>query len=248
MARIRLIAPPGYPAVVALEPRRHAGRGVAICQGQAWSAVLNAVPLSTAEMPKAALHYPLAFTRQPRSGELIPVAVLGLRKAQNLFVDPAGQWDPACYLPAFIRRYPFCVTRLPAAADGPDPRTMICVVDSELVDEAPPLFDAQGHPTAAWEPWRKLIDTMEGARPHTRALCRRLEALDLLVPFDALSVPRAGERLRLSGLLRVDESRLGAVDGPGLRAMLEREELRCIYAHLLSLENFGALMRRAAAR
>lgn len=247
MARIRLIAPPGYGAVVALEPRRHAGRGVAVRAGQAWSAVLNAVPLSTAEMPRAALDYPLAFTRQPRSGELIPVAVLGLRTAQNLFVDPAGHWDPACYLPAFIRRYPFCVTRLSVAEES-DSRQMICVVDSELVEEATPLFDAQGHPTAAWEPWRKLIDTIEVARPHTRALCRRLETLDLLVPFDALSLPRAGERLRLSGLLRVDESRLGAVDGRSLRSMLEGEELRCIYAHLLSLENFGALMRRAAAR
>lgn len=247
MARVRLIAPPGYGAVVPLEPRRHAGLGVAVRDGQGWSSRLNAVALGQTEMAKAALHYPIAFTRQPRTAALVPVAVLGLRNGQNLFVDAAGRWDPACYRPAFIRRYPFCVTALSTAAQ-PAARPMICVVISELVGAAPALFDATGNATTAWEPWRRLIDAMEGDREHARQLCRRLETLDLLVPFDALATPRAGERLRLSGLLRVDESRLASLPADPLRTLLASDQLRCIYAHLLSLEHFGALMRRAAAR
>ena len=48
--------------------------------------------------------------------------------------------------------------------------------------------------------------------------------------------------MRLKGLFRVDEERLQAVPGRDLRVLMRKGELRAIYAHLLSLENFARLM------
>ena len=46
---------------------------------------------------------------------MYPVALLGLKKNQNLFVDKSGKWN-ADYIPAYARRYPFCMARVTMAS------------------------------------------------------------------------------------------------------------------------------------
>ncbi len=54
--------------------------------------------------------------------------------------------------------------------------------------------------------------------------------------------------MRLQGLFRVDEEKMNAIPGKDLRVMLRKGELKATYAHLISLENFAALMELAVAR
>jgi hypothetical protein len=42
-----------------------------------------------------------------------PVALLGLRQNENLYVDAEGQWAANTYVPAFVRRYPFVLAEKP---------------------------------------------------------------------------------------------------------------------------------------
>ena len=63
----------------------------------------NAVPLTTPEFVLAARHYPIVFV----GDELVPTAALGFRPDQNLFVSEDGNWERRCYIPAYVRRYPF---------------------------------------------------------------------------------------------------------------------------------------------
>lgn len=243
-----LKAPRGYGAVVPLEPRRHAGLGLRAKLHHGWTAELNAVPISASEFFKAGLDYPIAFLRQP-AGEFMPVVATGLRPAQNLFVGADGQWRAQTYIPAYVRRYPFCIAPVPATEKGASPRPLVCVQEDQLVADSPhPLFTPQGEPTPAWKPLLGLIEAIEAAHQQTRVLCRRLEALNLLVPFDAVATPAQGEPLRLQGLHRVDEERLLQVPARDLRTMLKKGELRAVYAHLNSLENFGRLLDLAQAR
>ncbi|HVT33990.1 MAG TPA: SapC family protein [Nevskiaceae bacterium] len=242
-----LAPPPGYTTIAPLDKQKHAGLGLKPGIGYAWAAQLNAVFIGAAEMPRAALDFPIAFVRDQATGEFVPVSVLGLKQNQNLFVDAGGRWREHHYVPAYLRRYPFCLADIPSPG-GQEARHLICVDESQLVAGAPPLFDAAGQPTAAWEPMRQLIEALETARQQTRALCKRLEALQLLVPFDAVAVPRAGERMRLAGMFRIDEEKLALIPLRDLRMMLKRAEMRAVYAHLLSLENFAKLMDLAVAR
>lgn len=236
-----VLGPPGYGQITPLDKRRHAGLGLRGDGHFHWCAAVNAAHLNAAEMPRAALDYPVAFLRDAQTGEFIPVAVLGLRAQQNLFVDAEGRWREHRYIPAFFRRYPFCLADIPSA-DGQQARHMICVQEDQLAPSARPLFDTQGNSTATWEPILKLLEAVESARQQTRVLTRRLEALQLLMPFDALGVPQQGEPLRLQGLHRVDEKKLQEIAGKDLRTLMKKGELRCIYAHLVSLENFARLM------
>jgi hypothetical protein len=73
-------------------------------------------------------------------------------------------------------------------------------------------------------------------------LAKRLDALQLLRPFEALALPHRGAQTRLQGLHRVDEEKLQQLNARDLRALLRKGELRAIYAHLLSLENFARLL------
>jgi hypothetical protein len=241
MGEVSFQLPPGYASLAGLDRIKHSGLGLRPGLNAGWCSGLNSVFLSAVELGKAALDYPVAFVREP-GGEYQPVAVLGLRRNENLFVDEAGRWQPLNYQPAYVRRFPFCVVEV-AAADGRDPQRLICVQEDQLAPSAAPFFDAQGQATPAWKPVQDLVESLEGARQQTRAFARRLDAFGLLTPFDALLLPsRGGQQLQLQGLHRVDEEKLNAL-GPREQKMLMRKgELRAIYAHLLSLENFAKLL------
>lgn len=238
---LKIMAPPGYGTVVPLDTKAHAGMGLLTENNFVWCGMLNAVFLNAAEFSRASLDFPIAFTRDEQNGEFIPVAVLGLKAKQNLFVDAEGRWRERAYIPAFFRRFPFCIAEIPMP-DGHAAQRMICVQENRLVKNATPLFSSDGTPTNAWPPILKLLEAIEGARQQTRVLLRRLEALGLLTPFDAIAVPRNGAQLRLKGMFRVDEQKLQAIPAKDLRVMLKKGELRAVYAHLISLENFARLM------
>ncbi|HEY0973212.1 MAG TPA: SapC family protein [Solimonas sp.] len=245
----KLISPPGYGPVVPLDRHRHAGLGFVTEPDYRWAASLNAVFINAAEFFKAALDYPIAFAREPGSGEYLPMAILGLKSRQNLYVDAHGRWREHVYLPSYVRRYPFCIAELPAGPQRPQAQRLVCVDERGLTAESrKPLFDTNGASTPAWEPIHKLMEAMEGALQQTRVLAHRLEALDLLVPFDAMALPKKGERTRLQGLYRVDETRLADVQARDVRTLLRKGELRAVYAHLLSLENFGRLLDYSQTR
>ncbi len=245
-APLAVRAPLGYRQLIPLNREAHSKLGLAAPRYE-WCAALNAVHLNAAEFASAAACYPIAFARDDDSGEFTPMAVLGLRNGENLFVDTQGQWLARSYLPAYVRRYPFCIAEIPDR-EGRQPQRLVCVEDGELTAGGAALFEASGQPTALWDNTQRLLEAIEASRQQTRVLCKRLDALGLFTPFEALALPRAGQRMRLQGLFRVDEEKMNAIPGKDLRVMLRKGELKATCAHLISLENFAALMELAVAR
>lgn len=246
MSVLPIRAPLGYHHLVPLNRAQHAGLGLPP-SSQAWSAGLNAVHLNAAEFASAAADYPIAFSRDEDTGEFLPMAVLGLRTAENLFVDAQGRWLPRCYLPAFVRRHPFCIAEIPDR-EGRAPQRLVCFEQGALKPGGELLFTAHGEATPAWDNIQRLLEAIEASRQQTRVLCKRLESLGLFTPFEALALPRAGQRMRLQGLFRVDEEKMNAIPGKDLRVMLRKGELKATYAHLVSLENFAKLMELAVEK
>ncbi len=242
---MKITAPAGYGPVVPLLPSQNALRGLQPGPSQAWAAPLNAAFVNVGEFARATLDYAVAFTTEPAgAGGTIPVAILGFRPNQNLFIGEDGRWLEGVYVPAFVRRHPFCV-----APAGPERQPMVCVEEGALVQETrAPLFDEQGKPTAAWAPVLQMVETFESARQQTRTFCEHLVKLGLLVPFDAVATPKVGATRRLTGLLRVEEKKLQDLPRSELRSLIASGQMRAIYAHLLSLENFAKLLDRSVAR
>ena len=65
-----------------------------------------------------------------------------------LLVDEAGEWDRACYRPAYVRRFPFCL------ANG----RVVCIVKSYIDAGGVPLYDATGNATAHWKAAEQLLE------------------------------------------------------------------------------------------
>ena len=238
--------PPGYGPVIPLDKIRHAGLSLPVTPRHDWCSKLNAVQLHAQEFSKAALSHPIAFARLGAQGSFVPVAVLGLRDGENLAVDAQGQWQAGSYVPAYVRSHPFCVVK--ARDEGGKVQGVICVQEDALIPGSPSLFDADGKPTAAWQPVQALLDAGESAIPQTEAFTRQLAALDLMEPFEAIVLPKDSEQLRMKGLWRVNETKLATLPASTLRSLIKQGGLRAIHAHLLSLEHFARLMVASAAR
>jgi len=85
-----------------------------------------------------------------------PVAVLGMAQGENLF-DLGGSWAKNVYVPAYVRRFPFCMAKV-TLDSVQQPNRLICVESDHLDDSAgEPMFDAQGQPVEKWKAIERLL-------------------------------------------------------------------------------------------
>jgi hypothetical protein len=209
-----------------------------------FSASTNSIPLAAVEFFDTAREYPLAFTGQ-NAGALFPIALLGVRHNENLFVSEDGRWEGS-YVPAFVRRYPFVLAEKQDADDF-----------NVYLDESYPgmnsqdgerLFTDDGQQTPMLKQALEFLSTYQGEIKRTRIFVERLQQLDLLVPR-VLEVVRANaEPLVLQGFSVVDEARLAALGDANLLGLARNGYLSWIYAHLMSLGNVQRLSERLDAR
>jgi len=207
----------------------------------------NALALSLGEFAVAARDYPIVFAGGGTAKPYSPVIVLGLADRQNLFVDAAGAWDAATYVPAYLRRYPFCISRLHAEGEKED-RNVICVASAQLHRQGTPLFDAEGAATPQWQAAQRLLEEYENDLDATARTCALLFELDLFAPFTFQVTRDATPQLTLQGMHRIDEDKLKALDAGKHKELVTQGLMGKIYAHLHSLDNFARLYRRSAAR
>jgi hypothetical protein len=237
------IKPPyGYQEIIPLT-RQHR---VALPDGRKLPAAfraLNALPLSFTEFTVACRDYPIAFVGD--AANVIAMAVLGLENQQNLFVTTDGSWEAAAYMPAYARRHPFCMTRV--TVDGKEQSERVaCVEKHSLTDKGEALFDGKGEPLPAWEERRKLLFEYENDLVRSEEMCRELVRLQLLETFTMQAVPTQGAPISMTGMYRVSEQKLGELAPEKLKDLAVRGVLSRVYAHLISLANFGRLLDRRA--
>jgi hypothetical protein len=204
---------------------------------------LNALPISYTEFAAACRDYPIAFISSDGGRSFIAMAVLGLENQQNLFVAPDDSWDPGVYLPAYVRRYPFCMTRV--TVDGKEqPERIACVEKRAINDKGELLYDGKGEPLPAWGERLKLLFEYEADLVRSDELARTLSALGLLETFTMQAIPNEGQPIAMTGLHRVSEQKLAALAPDTLQGLLQKGMLARVYAHLISLNNFGRLLDR----
>lgn len=202
--------------------------------------VTNAVPLTVTEFSPAALSFPVVFLGEPKS----PVAIMGLRQDQNLFVDENGQYLSSAYLPAFVRRYPFVF-----ANDAENQRMVLCIDrGAEILAEGGQvaLFE-DGKPSTYTEQAMKFCNDFELERQRTTNFVKVLEDLDLFEIKEATFTPRnpdgsAGQVQKLAQYYAVSEDKLKALPAEKLAELRDNGALGQIYAHLVSLLGWDRLV------
>lgn len=200
----------------------------------------NSSPLLGAEIVPASRSFPILFV-DIGGGQLFPIALLGLRAGQNLFVDADGGWEDGRHIPAFVRRYPFVLSG-----------DMTVCIDEHFpgfsTESGEPLFLPDGTNTPLLDHAISFLQGFHEAVAQTDAFVARLNDLDLLMPVTLNVVPEAGEPYRLDGLRMVDGERLGALDGAAVLRLFRAGEMAWIHAHLASLAGIEDLNRRSNAR
>ncbi|MGK2286990.1 SapC family protein [Pedomonas sp. V897] len=235
-----------YNSIVPLSPSRHSKLVMADRRDFKFSAKTHAIPLTVDEFVIAQRHFPIIFG----PGEIsVPLALVGLREGQNLFVDEDGKWQSDVYVPGYVRRYPFVLARLsPESTD-----LSLCFDESyELFSEGEKsnLFEGN-EPSEITKGVLQFCEQFEAAVQRTRAFAKELQDLDLLMEGEAQIQPQNGPASQFRGFRMINEQKMKDLRGDQHRKLVQSGALGLMYAHLFSLNHiqtlFGKQMQRDAA-
>ena len=205
-----------------------------------FAADVNSVPLTAIEFPNASIEYPVVFAGEGDS--VMPVAVMGIRDAENLFIDADGKVN-AKYTPAFLRRYPFVFS----STDAGDNFTL-CIDEAfagcnqDNIGER--LFDSEGAQT---QYLNNVLDFLKDYQVHfarTQAFCKKLNEFELLEPMGAEFTPADGKKMTLTGFMAINREKLKALSGDQLADLAKTDGLELAYIHLQSLRNFTSMANK----
>lgn len=226
-----------YDKPVALNRETHKNLRIAPVDNFKFAAKTNSITLASIEFIEVSKEYPIVFAKI--SDEvMVPVALLGLRNNENLYVDAEGNWD-ARYIPAFVRRYPFVL------AENDGTQFTVCI------DEAYPglnnkdgqaLFDEKGGNTPFLQNALDFMNSYQAQFKLTEDFVRQLRELDLLIEISAKAELAGGENYLLSGIMVIDEQKLLKLGKDDAFDLFKSGKLGWIYAHLISLSNMSRLL------
>ena len=236
-----------YRKLAPLDPSRHAGLRMPARADCAFAATTNSIPLMREEFAAAQRHYPIVFAAGDKP---VPIVLVGLRDRENLFLDEIDaiqgyKWRDGCYVPAYIRRYPFALV----AIEGQD--SMAVCIDDEAVlgpRDGEYIFGPDGQLGPYGQDIMNLCQSFEAQIKPTEEFATELHRLGLLEAQTAeVGLPN-GERFTLSGFSTVNQARFNELPGKTLAAWRDNGWLMMVYAHLLSLGTWQSLVDLTAKR
>ncbi|MCL7929597.1 SapC family protein [Halomonas llamarensis] len=222
---------------IALSRTNHAEHTYAPREGYGHASGQVIAPVMLAELPKLLPHYVVGFLAGDDG--LLPVAVLGVEKDQNLYLHPDGRWL-AKYVPATLRGYPFVLAN---NGKGKGDKTLSIAADHLLEHGGKPLFD-NGEPAKPVADTLAFLTQCEGNRQATLNACQMLEKAGVLSPW-TLTVPIGEGHKQVNGLYRVDEQTLNALDAETY-ATLQGAPMQLAYGQLYSMAQVDQLTQRHA--
>ena len=227
-----------YKNPMPLDAQRHANLGLKKDFGLGFTKDINAVPINLIEMPQICHFYPIAFSPDENA---TPVAILGLRDTENLFLNKAGEWTSNAYIPAYIRRYPFIFSEVPNSD-----QLTLCVDQSDDTTEENGdqlFFEADGQPSSLAKNALEFCKSYHAAARQTLEFSKALQDSDLLVTRQAEIVIPNGRKINFSGFRIIDEKRLSELDDKTFMEWRKKGWLPFIYAHLFSGIQWQTLTR-----
>src|SRR5690606_37935543 len=126
---------------------------------------------------------------------------------ENLFIDAEGRWTQGSYIPAFVRRYPFILSRGGQTSSD----FTVCLDEgysgfSET--EGTPLFDEEGKESELVGRVVGLLQEFLTETERTRRFVERLNSLELLTVKSSQVQDGKGRTFTLNDFRMVDEKKL----------------------------------------
>ncbi len=230
-----------YEKPVPLNREAHAKHGVkAVDKPFEFMADQHFLPLTAPEFGAAAASYPIIFAGEERT----PLAVMGIRQKENLFVTE-GQFAQDFYMPSFARRYPFVL-----AGDQANDRFVVCVDEAAecVTDKAPQQKFFDGSDTSAFTTEAfEFLQSYERDRQATSAMVEEFKTLDL---FEAKEMNFQGQNAdgtpapqqKIADYFAISEAKMRELPAKKIKDLHDRGFLAVAHAHLVSLGNWQRLV------
>lgn len=227
-----------YSGLEPLDAARHAALRLRDA-GHGFAGRLSSIPLAVDEFALAGRRMPLVFAAEAPH---MPVALTSLAPERNGFVDPEGIWQSGCYVPAYLRRYPFLLVRAAADTD----QLVLCIDPAApqlSSSEGEPLFEAEGKPSPLATKAFEFTRSVEAAFRKTQEFAEGLLLMGLLQPA-VIQFDHAGKPFRVDGFHAVERERLMKLTGEQLTTLRDKGWLEAIHAHLLSLTGIAEFKQK----
>ncbi len=195
--------------------------------------------------------YPIFLRKNADNGRFYPVALLGLRQEENLFLKDSA-WD-ADYIPVSVKRRPFLIGMQPGQAGKDQTRAgMMVYVDmaSPRVSETQgePVFLAHGGYSTYLESVIDMLDYIQYGNQLNEQFADALLQQQLLETIALEITLKNGEQNTLAGLYTINEEKLAALSDAAILAMHRQGFLEYIHMMLASQANVAKLIARLEAK
>ena len=223
---------------VPLDNNTHRDLRVVTTRGAAWGDDQMTSPVFVSEFRNVQAYYPIVFQPADNGPGMQPVALLGLRFGENLFLDAHG-WD-AAYIPLAFERGPFMIGRA-------GEQLMIHIdMDSPRIGRGE--GEAAFLPHGATSEYLERVNTVLAAIHHgvetMPAFVAALLRHELLESFVLDIAAADGSQNRLAGFHTIHEERLAGLDSSAIAELHASGHLAAIYMVLASISHMRDLVDR----
>ena len=234
-----------YNALEPLSLQQHGDKRLQQVQSAPHIGQTHAVPVTVDEFALLQRFYPIVFSVGENP---VPLALMGLNEGVNTYLDDKGMQIEPCYLPAYLRRYPFLLAQL---NEGSDELSLCVDPTSGAIGDDPAgeaIFDGD-QPSARVKEILDFCEQFEAAGQRTGAFMEELQKSGLLMGGEvAIQPDSGGDPFIYRGFQMVDEEKLRDMRGDELRKMNQNGMLPLIFAHLFSLAQIRDIFARQVAQ
>jgi hypothetical protein len=222
----------------------HGDLRVATGHGPAYGDNINQVLIFPTEFEGIQREYPIFFRKDP-NGAFQSVALLGLDRDENLFLDESGQggvWN-ARYVPALQQRGPFSI----ALQGGGEPMIHVDLDDPRIVaaqagGQGEPVFLPAGGNSPYLQHIARLLGVIYDGLEISKAMFAAFEAANLIEPVDVEIKLDEHTQYDLPDLYAISQERFAGLDGAALEGLHRSGFLAAAQWVLSSLGNVGFLV------
>jgi len=194
--------------------------------------------------------YPIFFRKDPNTGEYSSVALLGLTKDENLYLE-GDRWD-AGYIPGVVARGPFLIGFQEREEGGEIRRepTIHVDMDHPRVSDADGerVFLEQGGNSRYLDRMAAILKGINDGLGVSKAMFAEFSRLELIEPIKLEIKLDAESVYDLVGLHTISEAKLRNLGAEDLYKLHRAGFLQGAYLVMASLGNLGRLVERKQRR
>jgi len=227
-----------YNNIELITKDEHKEFGVANVEGFSHAKNLTSSMITMSEYYQSCKNYPIVFAKNEEEG-WFSVALLGLEK-ENKFLNEDGTWKEDCYIPAYVRRYPFIYIK------NEDDLLLGFDADHKVSKEEAGdryFFDEEEKTTEFVGNVLTFMNQVQNLSKETQEFIETLNELDLLEASNITGKNAEGKELSITGFWVLKEEKLNELTQKNKTMLCKKSYMQPITAHLISLSNIQRLSK-----